>query len=251
MGLNPLKLDIESEKYLRKVESVTEKIKNIKNYRFDGKYDGVNKEKNIILYDIFMEKLKCGVYKNRPGNPLKTIMKGKDKFILLSTESQCQVLMEVVSVFGRLTNGVNLSEIGGPKKAAATVGFNADISSLEGKVNCISLVDYDASGLHESRSVNLISLLWVGVLSWSRSAASLTARWVIWLYETMKSTVYFLMRSQYWSLKTPQYRLPGAFWTILLKRRSKSFFAMTGIIRCHSLFRRTDHLTIQEKYEHR
>ena len=58
------------------LEKCKKKKKTKREYFFDEKYDKVTSEKNIELYDIYLEKLRNTILNKRPGSPLK--VKGKN-----------------------------------------------------------------------------------------------------------------------------------------------------------------------------
>ena len=69
--------------YLKKVEEFVKKIDRNESYLYDEDYDHVSAEKNLALYDIYIEKLKSTVYAKRVNNPLETLVKGRDRFLML------------------------------------------------------------------------------------------------------------------------------------------------------------------------
>ena len=145
--------------YLKKVESLVEKLQLNPNYVFDAAYDQISLELNIQLYDFYIEKLQNSIFNKRVANPIETIVKGRELFLALSLPEQCRVLLNVQTVFGRLSSGCDLTAVGGTGRAAATVGFSANVSNWKKRYRDVRLIDASPAGLWEKRSENLLELL--------------------------------------------------------------------------------------------
>lgn len=154
-----LSLEYPWVKYLKKIEKYVEKSKNNPNYIYDEQYDIVSLDKNIELYDIFIDKLQDSIYKKRNNSPENIIVAGRGKFLKLSILEQCQVLENIQCVFGRMTGGCNLENIGGGKHTASTKGFSAIISNWKKNYQSVRIINQSPSGLWERRSQNLLELL--------------------------------------------------------------------------------------------
>lgn len=145
--------------YLKKLEMVSEKKTKNSKYIIDSSYDKVSQEENINLYDLYVEKLTNSIYKERINNPIETLVKGRAKFISLDLYDQVRILLNIHTVFGRMTGGCDFTLIGGVAKCAATVSFSASMSNWKKNYTDVRLIDQSASGLWKTESQNLLDLL--------------------------------------------------------------------------------------------
>ena len=128
--------------------------------QYNEQYDKVSTKANMDLYDLLMDKMSKKPYKNRPANPVETLKKGKEKFANLDIFEQAKCLLQILSVFGRVSGGCDLQLIGGAGKAAAMVSFSSSISNWKKNYTDVRIIDQTASGLFEKVSnVNLLDLL--------------------------------------------------------------------------------------------
>lgn len=145
--------------YLKKIERFVEKVKNNPNYRYDVEYDVVQPEDNMRLYDLYTDKLQHSVYQKRINAPMQILLDGREKFMACSVLEQCQVLLNIHQVFGRMTAGCDLTLIGGKSHSAATVNFSSTISNWNKNYTDVRIIDQSASGLWEVVSDNLLEYL--------------------------------------------------------------------------------------------
>ncbi len=153
----PLVLGYSWEKYIKRIEIMTDKAKVNPKFMYSARYDGVTKEENEALYAVLSDKLKRSPYCRCPANPAETLQAGEQRFAQLDVIEQAGCLLQIVSVFGRIS-GSDLSAIGGASKAAVTM-LSSALSNWKKKYTDVRLVDMSASGLHQSRSDNLLELL--------------------------------------------------------------------------------------------
>lgn len=145
--------------YLKKLEMLTEKMTKNPKYIYDAEYDKVTQKKNEELYDLYCEKLKNSIYSKRLNNPLQILLDGKELFLTLSAPEQAKVLLNIHSIFGRLSGGCDLTAIGGSAHSAATHAFSTTISNWKKIYSDVRLIHSSASGLWEKQSDNLLKLL--------------------------------------------------------------------------------------------
>ncbi len=145
--------------YIKRMGDFVEKRKGKANLLYDKKHDVVNGEDNIELYELYIDKLQNTVYRRRYNSPIQILVDGRDKFKELSVKEQCQVLLNIHTVFGRMTEGCDLTAIGGSEHTAATKSFNSKISVWKKKYSDVRIVDQSASGLWETKSDNLLEIL--------------------------------------------------------------------------------------------
>ena len=158
---SPLLLDSTKEQYIKRLESFCEKKKNNTQLAYSEKYDKFSSTENIELYDILIEKLRNGIFSKRPSNPLETLEKLRDKFISLSAEEQAKVLLQFIASFGRTSGaGINLTPVDktAPKSAGIT-DLSSNLSNWKKSFQSVRIIYSDASGLHETKSINLLDLI--------------------------------------------------------------------------------------------
>lgn len=145
--------------YLKKVERLVEKVKSNLNYIYDVDYDVVQQEDNLKLYDLYIEKLKKSIYKKRVNSPIQILLDGREKFINCNVIEQCQVLVNIHQVFGRMSAGCDLTLIGGKTHSASTVNFSSTISNWKKNYSDVRIIDQSVSGLWEVVSENILEYL--------------------------------------------------------------------------------------------
>ena len=149
----------EVERYLKRLESLIEKLDKNKQYVFDEKHDGVSAADNQKLYALYLDKAENSVFKKRVNMPLSVLSTGKAAFEKLSATDQARVLLNIHLLFNRMANGgCDLSRIGGAGKAGATL-VSSSISNWKKNYSDVRILDRSASGLWEAASENLLSLL--------------------------------------------------------------------------------------------
>ena len=144
--------------YIKKLDNFVEKNTINPNYLYDQDYDLINVDANIKLYDLYISKLQTTVYKNRMNIPIKTLSEGQKKFKNLNILQQSQILLNIHSLFGRLSGGCDLTAIGGSKNCAKTT-LNSSISNWKKLYSDVRIIDQSPSGIWEKRSENILELL--------------------------------------------------------------------------------------------
>lgn len=144
--------------YMKKLEELSKKADKNASYVYSEKYDKVSAERNVELYDLYIEKLSNTMYSKRPNSPVQTLISGRERFWKLDIVPQAKALLNIHQVFGRLAGGIDLAAVGGKSKAAA-VYLNAKISAWKKAYTDVRIIDTSPSGLREKRSVNLLDLL--------------------------------------------------------------------------------------------
>lgn len=144
--------------YIKKLERFVEKTEKNPSYRYDEEYDVVSCEKNIELYDLYLEKMEQSVYQKRANLPKEKLINGRDKFLSLDVENQSKALMNIHQLFGRSTTGVDLSLIGGDK-IGGSPKLSSSVSNWKKYYKDVRIIDVSPSGLWERQSENLLELL--------------------------------------------------------------------------------------------
>jgi CRISPR-associated endonuclease Csn1 len=157
-GQMPFIADYGTERYIKRMRSLSDKIKNNPKYVFSSESDKISSEENIRLYDRYVEKLQKSTFSKHPTHPLTTLLDGRDTFLQLSPLTQMSVLLNIHAFFGRSTYGVDLREINGSGRSAVP-GLSSVLSNWKKRYADIRIIDQSASGLWETKSQNLLDLL--------------------------------------------------------------------------------------------
>ena len=157
----PLLLNADWEKYIKYLENFSEKKKKNPNLIYSESYDKFSAVENVKLYDILTDKLQNGVFSKRPNNEnfRECLITGRSKFTQLSEETQAELLLDIIHALGRDSkNSVNLKPLGGKEHAGKTVP-PSNLSGWKKHFTTVRIVYSDASGLHETKSINLLDLI--------------------------------------------------------------------------------------------
>jgi len=153
----PFKTSADNELYIKKIESFKNKKKKNPNIVYNELHDDINKDKNLEIYDCYIGKLQQAPYSFRPANPINTLLLGREKFISLSCESQVDILLDVLGLFGRIQSA-DLTSIGGVQKAGVAT-LSSTLSNWKKNYTDVRIIDQSASGFFETVSDNLLELL--------------------------------------------------------------------------------------------
>ncbi|MBE6384294.1 MAG: type II CRISPR RNA-guided endonuclease Cas9 [Lentisphaerae bacterium] len=154
-----LLLDNKWEAYIKHLESYCEKKKKNPKHIYSEEFDRFSILGNIELYDILLNKLSSGLFSKRPANPAECLKTGRETFISLTPEKQAEILLGIINSFGRGSgSGVDLSQLGGVANAAVTT-ISSNLSNWKKIFSAVHIVYSDASGLHETKSINLLELM--------------------------------------------------------------------------------------------
>lgn len=160
MNMMPFMTSPETEHYIKKLETFYEKHKKNDKIVWDERYDEVSVEKNVELYNLYVNKLSCWPYNTRPGNEtfVDKLRKHLDDFIKLDVFKQANILLQIQGVLGRLKQA-DLKDLGeSASSGIATVSLN--ISNWKKNYTDVRIIDQSASGLFERVSKeNLLELL--------------------------------------------------------------------------------------------
>lgn len=157
-SLMALKLNYKQEKYIKKLERFNEKKKMNSKIILDEKYDGINAEENMILYDILFDKLKNSNYKIVFGVMYDLLLNNKDNFNRLDLAEQSIVLLNMISIFktGR-SGGCDLSLL--KIKAKAFFINSSKISNWKNNYTCVRIINESPSGIFRTESDNILEWL--------------------------------------------------------------------------------------------
>lgn len=161
--LTAFKTNLDTELYIKKLESFDAKRGKNSNIVYDEAYDKISKAKNLELYDVYIEKFKQAPYNKRPANPIETLEKGRQKFEMLNVYEQVGILLQIQGLFGR-ANSADLEKLKPEKNKKTKKGDQTGVAAISLKVSNwnykdVRIIDTSASGLYEKRSENLLDLL--------------------------------------------------------------------------------------------
>ena len=154
----PFIADKEWNHYLKSLENLCEKLRNNPKYVIDEANDRISAQRNQQLYDLYIQKLSDSIFRKRPNNPLDTLTNGKKTFSAHSISQQAEALLKIHDVFGRVSSGCDLTQIGGTGRAAATF-ISSSVSNWKKNYSDVRIIDTSAAGLHEQVSPNLLTFL--------------------------------------------------------------------------------------------
>ena len=146
------------EYYLKKMEEFVRKTSKNPNYVYSEEYDKVSTKENEKLYDIYIQKLEHSIFSKRDRTSLSLLEKSRTKFLKLNIVSQTKVLLNIHQLFGRLSNGCDLSAIGAGKAVGSTT-LSTTVSNWKKYYSDVRIIDQSASGLWEKKSENILDLL--------------------------------------------------------------------------------------------
>lgn len=155
----PLILDLEKEKYIKRLENFEKKKSENPKIKVDAIYDKITSEGNADLYSFFETKLGNKPFVTVFGNQKDVVESGRDKFKKLNLEDQVRVLLNLLYVFrtGR-TSGCDLKLIGGAGNAAVFTA-SSKLSNWSKTYRNVQIIDISPAGLHKQVSQNLLELL--------------------------------------------------------------------------------------------
>ncbi len=159
-NLTSLVLDNEWKKYIKKLERFDEKLKERRVQTVDEAYDKITKEKNLELYEIYLQKASLPFFsKFLTKTVLDTLQTGRGKFEALTVEEQVKALLSIGLIFKTGRKGtVDLSLIGG-KASVGALTLNMSMSNWKKSFKDARIIDESASGIYSKRSVNLLELI--------------------------------------------------------------------------------------------
>ena len=139
-------LDYKYEKYIHDIMKYLTKYKS----RPINESDRLTKEMNIELYDALTEKMLGTVLSKKFDDIGAKVKNGGERFIALSTEDQCTVIIEILKILHANVLKGNLTLIGAAANAGA-VQTNSKISQLK-NVKSVKLIDQSITGIFEKET---------------------------------------------------------------------------------------------------
>lgn len=158
-SLRPLILPRDYESYVKRLESLDEKMKKNRNLVIDETYDKVTAEQNANLYKVLDSVCSSPRFAAMPASQSKVISKGLAQFEKLEIKAQIQVLLSLVQLLKtNRAGGCDLTGIGGVAKAGVLT-ISSKMSNWKKAYKDVRIVSRDFSGMYTTRSQNLLDLL--------------------------------------------------------------------------------------------
>lgn len=151
-GANQLCIGSGNEAYVHKIEKYLLRCGELKKELPITTWDGLSEEKNRLLYDLFLDKLKNTLYNVRLSTQVKTLEEKRDKFLSLPVEKQTAVLSEILKLFQCNSVNSNLSILGGSKRVG-TLLIQKAISNYDK----VAIIHQSPTGVF-SQEVDLLTL---------------------------------------------------------------------------------------------
>lgn len=149
---NQLVLNEENVKYIKKVTKYIDKCREKKAKLEITENTKITFDENVRIYDELLNKLSNSIYFKKLGPAILNLEKGREKFIALELNEQCEVICEILKLTQCTSGGANFSLIGGPAKSGILV-LAKDITKLKN----IYIINQSPTGLFEERK-NLATL---------------------------------------------------------------------------------------------
>lgn len=158
-SLRSLSLMTEDERYVKRLESISEKMNANRNLVIDKLYDKVTEQENIALYGKLLEAVLSSKFKSMPASQAKVLKEGLPKFETLEIKEQIATLLSIVSLLKtNRAGGCDLTGVGGVAKAGV-ITLSSKVSNWAKSFKSAKFEFVDFSGLYESETKNLISML--------------------------------------------------------------------------------------------
>ena len=147
------------EAYVKRLESLDEKMKKNRNLVIDEAYDKVSADQNVNLYKVLDSVCASPRFAAMPASQSRVISKGQAQFEGLDIKSQIQVLLSLVQLLKtNRAGGCDLTAIGGVAKAGVLT-VSSKMSNWKKTYKDVRIVSRDFSGMYTARSQNLLELL--------------------------------------------------------------------------------------------
>ena len=147
------------ERYIRRLESVAEKMSKNDRLIIDENYDHVSVTQNVALYEYLAEVLASPRFVKMPSSQNACIRAGKSKLTELPVKGQISALLEIIRIIkSNRASTCDMRSIGGSGKASH-LKISANVSNWKKSYTDARIVSEDFSGMFASKSMNLLNLL--------------------------------------------------------------------------------------------
>ncbi len=141
---NQLCISREHQAYLKKVIKYVDRSKLAKKDIPITEYDKITDVENLEIYDLYLDKLKNTIYRERLSSQILKLEVGRDIFINLTLEEQCKLLVNALNLFKCSSVSADMSLIKGAKEAGVIVINN----KIDDKIK-IRIINQSPTGLFE------------------------------------------------------------------------------------------------------
>ena len=141
-----LAIDPSREKYIRDLQKYVDRCTAKRAELPVTERDGVTAEKNVDMYDFFVEKLRTKTYQKLLENMQKDLYKSKSVFENKTLFEQAKLLLEILKAFRCNAQNANLTELNGK----GTVGRVCVAKKISSSKNAY-LIHQSVTGLYEVR----------------------------------------------------------------------------------------------------
>lgn len=139
--------DGEHEQYIKRIGKYTERCNKAKKELEITVFDDIDYERNVELYDWFIQKLNAVVYVKLLKNVLSALTENREKFCNMTLNAQCRLLLEILKVFKCDRQTANLLELSGTKNAGVILK-NKKLTNLKSAY----LIYQSPTGLYEYKT---------------------------------------------------------------------------------------------------
>lgn len=139
-----LAVDKERERYIKQIVKYIDRCAEAREPLEITKFDGLTAEKNIELYNWFIEKFKAPVYARLFKTMLSDLEVNAEVFEGLDEYTQCKLLLEILKAFKCDRQLSDLSQLCG-KKSAGFLAFNKNIT----KMSSAYVINQSPTGMYE------------------------------------------------------------------------------------------------------
>ena len=140
-----LVLGYQNEKYIRNISKYLKKYSD----RLINESDHLNKESNLLLFDLIISKMTETVLRVKFKDAGNKIKAKRDSFIALTTEDQCFVIMQMLNILHANVMPGDLTKIG-LVKSMGKLTTSIDYSIIKGNVK---IINQSVTGLYENEYV--------------------------------------------------------------------------------------------------
>lgn len=137
-------VDKEHEQYIKQLTKYIERCTKAKKELEITKFDDIDYDRNVELYNWFIKKLNAEVYKKLFKNPIATLVEYSNVFYDMDVYSQCKLLLEILKLFKCDRQLSNFAELNGVK-STGIIRYNKKISNFRSAY----LIHQSATGLYE------------------------------------------------------------------------------------------------------
>lgn len=135
--------------YVKRINDAVERGYSEEQLEYQGE---ITREQNLKLYRELTGKHMGTIYGKRPNGIGKFLVENEEKFEMLSIQQQLSALLEILKVSQRTSGGVDMTMLGGAKKAGVSL-ISKKISDLK---EC-KVIHQSVAGLYVSET-DLLSL---------------------------------------------------------------------------------------------